>query len=849
MKYLKKRDNYLKNIAERRSLREEDLLNKGLKRIYENVSGSGALGNEINWGDSLLGRLINSVLRKAQESINTMKISVLVKRFKAHFDYIMGMSSVNSLEESDRIMVSKFQLSVLIGALVSSVEEGKEVDEIKNLCKESVDGISILNVGDELKSEKEQLIDKLKEFNKFLDGLSGESGEKSEVDLYPNYLANFKVVLKLCVAYMTLRKSNKPVEQKLSPGKEYTFINKDGKKQKVKLISLTNNTEIGTDKKWLTSDDIKKDVLTKGNAFVAFQDKFGNYTKSMAVSLSQLTESIRLYENSSESSVMGSLKSVYGFVSSYIKPDEMNDFLKMSDEVLNSDKYKNPISKIYSVVRKSNSISENIDNLLTRPEEIGKKISQLYSVTKSKVDGRFDGISSEIQVLIGEFNSTMLKCLKSKKEVEQEVETQKESFISSYSNFLSLNELVNSIKINNNSEKIKEYFSEKFDLETWSIKEEDVKDIEDKMSSVGKKEILIRGTGPILEVVKFFNRAYKIHTKNAIPFSGRTDGKLNVSTMNQWTAFGGGSGDGGMKGKGQGPYRNNKLFNIWENAVYDIFKEYEEVFDKGTTLIIGDRKKLDAGKSLREFMLAMLDGEKLYKPGSDGSAGGAQRKAINEYFDIDEKGIKPEQISASTGGKTDIQGNEQLAESIKSSDMSFVKNRDNVPGDIKDLVGSFFALPVDDKGEEKELYFFINSIENGGWIHLTHTTNTWFYQKYLESQDGPKMNIIEKDGIGKPLNGASGREVYMTRITQTDFSKVFKPGSLEIKSKNIKGEVKEFNVTVRDNIMFLQKKSEDKWSFYKIPQSGYPKLKSLFNNNSTYGFKDPSSVKDVQTNR
>jgi len=26
-------------------------------------------------------------------------------------------------------------------------------------------------------------------------------------------------------------------------------------------------------------------------------------------------------------------------------------------------------------------------------------------------------------------------------------------------------------------------------------------------------------------------------------------------------------------------------------------------------------------------------------------------------------------------------------------------------------------------------------------------------------------------------------------------------------------------------------------------------LKSLFNNNSTYGFKDPSSVKVVQTNR
>ena len=76
--------------------------------------------------------------------------------------------------------------------------------------------------------------------------------------MYPNYLNNFKVVLKLCEAYMVLKKSNKPVGQGLSPGKEYTFIGKDGKKQKVKLISLTNNTEIGADKKWLTTDDIKK---------------------------------------------------------------------------------------------------------------------------------------------------------------------------------------------------------------------------------------------------------------------------------------------------------------------------------------------------------------------------------------------------------------------------------------------------------------------------------------------------------------------------------------------------------------------------------------------------------------
>ena len=833
MKYLKKRDNYLKIVSERNNLKNNELLNTGIKKIYENEAYPIPL---INWGDSLLGRLINSVLRKAQEGINTMKMSVLVKRFKSHFDYIIGMSSVNSLEDSDQLMIARFQLAALIGALTSAVEEGKELEEITGLCEEAIDGISTLNVGDDLKSEKENLLTKLKEFKKFLDGLKEEPEEKLETsDTYSNYLNNFKVVLKLCEAYMVLKKSNsnkdQDQDQDLVPNKEYTFTGKDGKKQKAKLISLTI--------------DDKKVPLIKGNAFVTFQDG-----KSMTVSLSQLTESIRLYENSSEGNIMGSLKSLYGFVSTYIKTDEIVVFLKMSDDVLNSDKYKNPITKIYSVVRKSNGISENIDNLLTRPEEIGKKISEFYSLTKSKPDGRFDGVSSEMQVLIGEFNSTMLKCLsKATTEKTEDSEKKVESFISSYSKFISINELTNPVgvvKTNDVSEKIKDHFSENFDLDKWKVKDEDRKYIEDKLSQVGKKSIIIRGTGPILEVVRLFNRAYKIHTRNAIPFSNRTDGKLNVMTMNQWTSLGSGSSSyskDGMTGTGDGPYRNNKLFNMWENSVYDVFKEYEEVFDKGTTLIIGDRKKLDAGKALREFMLDMLDGNKLYNSTESGKDGGAQKIALNKYFDIDSEGIKIEEISnVGDGGKTDAEVNAENAGKIKESKMSFTKDINGLPRDNKDLVGSFFALTCkDEKGEKVFRYFFINSVE-GGYLYLTHTKNTWFYQKYLETQNGPKMIITEKDGIGRSLNGPSGSGTHLVKIKSENFLNYLKPNTkLKLNSKNINGEDKSFELTIQDRWRFLSKESEDgKFSFYKISD-----LKRL---NSSLGDKDGLFKKPTSTN-
>lgn len=77
-------------------------------------------------------------------------------------------------------------------------------------------------------------------------------------------------------------------------GKIYTYTNKKGEKKKVKLISLTHDTNLGKDKKWLTKDDIKQKRLAKGVASVIFQDNDGEYTSKspeMAVSLERLSES------------------------------------------------------------------------------------------------------------------------------------------------------------------------------------------------------------------------------------------------------------------------------------------------------------------------------------------------------------------------------------------------------------------------------------------------------------------------------------------------------------------------------------------------------------------------------
>ena len=84
MKYLHHRDNYLKNINERKRAQQErvfeDLTTKLI--LEENAPGSGGFGNNVKWGDSLVGRLINFVIRKVGVGIDITRTSIVIKQLK-----------------------------------------------------------------------------------------------------------------------------------------------------------------------------------------------------------------------------------------------------------------------------------------------------------------------------------------------------------------------------------------------------------------------------------------------------------------------------------------------------------------------------------------------------------------------------------------------------------------------------------------------------------------------------------------------------------------------------------------------------------------------------------------------
>lgn len=121
------------------------------------------------------------------------------------------------------------------------------------------------------------------------------SNVPSEKSIYPLMIKNLTQLRSLIATEEGVKlegeggsKSGKGLEI----GKEYIFTNKEGEKKRVKLISLTHDTNIGDDEKWLTKDDSNKETLSKGNVSVIFKDKKGQYSKSspeMAVKADQLS--------------------------------------------------------------------------------------------------------------------------------------------------------------------------------------------------------------------------------------------------------------------------------------------------------------------------------------------------------------------------------------------------------------------------------------------------------------------------------------------------------------------------------------------------------------------------------
>jgi hypothetical protein len=385
------------------------------------------------------------------------------------------------------------------------------------------------------------------------------------------------------------------------------------------------------------------------------------------------------------------------------------------------------------------------------------------------------------------------------------------------------------------SAKILEFFNKTcIEVRAYTVSDEERKAIQTKIEQVktedGKKiEMTI---DPIIAIMNLFIKAYKTYTVKTI--TKRTE-SVDTNTLSEYTSFGAQSTDDTGR---QGPYRNNKLFDMWEEAVNNIRKDrkYQAIFTDNANLRLPKVTDPDpanpedwtikpkAGASFRKFINDVLDGDTLYK---SASTTGAVATFIEKYFgdgavsegkaasDIDSAALAE---SAEAAGKI-----AENAVKLELKKQTAITPDKNIFFTIEGMRPKNASKP-DVFDESVQRTFFIDQI-TASEVWLIGTTYLKRFNPYLDSLE-PKHEISQGD-FSKNLTNDTRDELYYTKITVEDFKKLKSNQKLSMTTQDTKGTLSEVNNIQITNVYTLNK--VDDGELYKLSDEQRTKFNGILN--------------------
>ena len=923
MRHLHSRDNYLKNINERKIIQQDKMLEDLTTKLIleENAPGSGAFGNNVKWGDSLLGRFINFVIRKIGVGVDMGRISLVSKQMKSQFERLVSESAIRTLSKEDQEDISKVQISSILGVLKKSVDDGEKVGKIKDITQSTIDNLELLEVSEKSEESKKVIIAALEEFLKFLekykdsDGKGGplsEDADKTTDDAeesekgkpgdkisiktgYPTMVKNLKALSLVLANY----KKFKP-KAIISAPEDYFYITKGGETiETIQKDVKINKNKLAIEQIWSANAKTLEPYTIKADKSKMDKNKL-QLGKDIKIKLALVKESFIFEEGPIQTTMVGD-KSGIGTGGSKDrnvgtgKEDHLTQAynkLKKSCEILEdpkdkgigvtfdflktiTDKSVDEESKLvikslykeilrYLIGDKKATLNAPADSLFVESidtiKDKNKKIIVAEKIARFTMRAiQFDG--QNLYAGLGDLGKPLQQFVDSMKELKKidpeelkEVVKKQESKLLKYDSYLTLireaegdaqvkgdeaqaqgeNKEDKSTEI---SKEIKEYFDENLDFDAFLLSEEEVKEVEEKVEDASKKQgksIVINGMNPIVEIVRLFNRAYKLHTTDVIP-GARTDGAVDRLTYNEYTTFG--SSSGNPSATEHGPYRHKKTFNIWEDAVFDILADtrFSPVFAKETVLDDGGGNVREgAGVALRQFMLDLLDGDELYKSSDRGDGGGAQKRAIEKYFGepaerfFETNSDVQLSIVDKKTNKPDMETNNTTADAITVSNLQFAKSSSLTSDDVlKESKFRFTTLQVNGKDSEGKIvrwYLFVNEMANDKYYVMVSKTMAWF--RNIIQSEYPSTEIGKGDSDVSPelrdrLNSGPYPIIH-TVMTKKALESI---ATNRARSIEIKGLVKEAdkpktiteNITITNvNWLSLRKMEDNKFKGLNI---------------------------------
>ena len=592
--------------------------------------------NDIPWGDTLIGRLINSISRKAVIAYRSNSIDRLVKSLKKNFDNMLELGQADITSEDLKLV----EIWTLFSELKRLIDDNGSLQEIKNASKNLRDSIYNSDMAD-----KESIVSIIEQFIEFLDQFDtleesdedqeSDSDQESElvdpnsktgVKVYPLLIKNLKS-LSLVLSQYQKDKSQRGVEvdNKVNIEQFYYTTQANDTVESIEK-KPENKFKWGGDKIWNSNtkvlskyeDKLKKNPKSfGGNKFkiplgAGLKIYLGKGTKEKNT-LKELTESL-IFEDIKPgqlgvggSNNRGKIKSGEDHLTqafSKLKKDLdilvstkekgigidskfLNDITSKSIDSKN----KEVIFELYFEVQRylvgdkkstmsvRNKLYESIDVISDKnkkivvAEKIARFATRALQFDGENLYGGLGDIGRPLEDFVNSMKEIMKIELKSKKEDTKPDEVQNQEN-SNESIFTSYDSFIKLLMEKSvNTGELKSKFDELF-----------TEDVQNKICPDKSKIEEIKKTG------KRSGGNYVITTTDPIISiirlfqrayrlhtpgsipSGRTGGKVSISVFNEYEYMGSGSG-GDATAPGGGPYRNRKLFDKWQAGVDSILAD------------------------------------------------------------------------------------------------------------------------------------------------------------------------------------------------------------------------------------------------------------------------------------
>jgi hypothetical protein len=575
--------------------------NNGMNEAFE---------NDTKWGDSLLGRLINSGIRKTGIVSNQVKIEPLLTKFKEELDILIS----SSLKTDTRSKLIELQIKEKIST-IGKICLSSEIKDIKldKLVGDSNDGIlyNLVEFIDKIDStEKVHIkdIDIVKVSNSlssFINELTKIKKDGKQSNFVPNF-TNLASTLSTINASLNTFKGFS-INEDLEVGHEYKT--KNGKI--VRILSTTNSIGLGGDGKYLTSDDNVNEPLDKDSVFVQYKDKNGKYPEKSTMSVLALKKSniiqtiespksdkISKIKELSKKCLDKDLKTEDSIKSDSDYIDLINTFKELDENDYNYIKTKNPGDTV------------DIDD---KPTDVENAI-KLFTPKEETVESTSEVLRFPLFTKLNEVNEPDLVTV--------------ESLFNSFKNEINIKDIT------------KEEFSE---LE---------KNIQGESESGSEKLSidLSKNADPIIAICRIFRRAHDLYFTPIIP-SGRTDNKVSNKTLREYIWAG--SSGSGPSNNSYGAWVVKSIFDKWVDGVLKILQDQsyrkilanirfivpgsEDTFNKESLVFLFKdyqrilesdelQKGQSHGKILFDFINDMLDVK------SSAEFDTKQRSLLNKYF-------------------------------------------------------------------------------------------------------------------------------------------------------------------------------------------------------------------------